>query len=262
MRFLSNNTQQTGQLRKLPNSDQFFKNYDRMIALLAICVHVCPNPSNSNHLEESIAKTIREKHGAQLSKDAFTELFVFCSPKFISPFIPDFTQPPPSSPGAPWVENALKHQVRLLEHYELAPQATFRELRSYLKLYTSISMSKLVSFGNDPVSLLALKLFMRQLESDKSSTAESTPLLASAVTQEATSTSVAPSWKNASYKSALDVHYYLVAEEEEKKKGDDATVHIDGAEKQRQFENYFLAQTVQSYDIRKEANAIGMAVTK
>lgn len=215
-----------------------------MIALLAICTHLCPNISNSNHFEESIAKAIREKHGAQLSKEAIAELFVFCSPKFISPFLPDFTQPPPSMPGSgPWVENALKHQVRLLEQNELAPQSTFRELRSFLKLYTSISVSKLVSFGNDPVSLVALKLFMRQLESN-------TAVVEAAAAGNEATTSIVPSWKNATYKSAMDIHYYLV---------DDDTVHVDEPEKERRFENYFLGQIVQSYDIRKEANAIDAA---
>lgn len=217
----------TGQLRKLPNSDQFFKNFERMIALLALCTHLCPNHS----LEESITKTIREKHSAQLSKEAYTELFVFCSPKFISPFLPDFSQPSPAP-----IENSHKHQIRLLDQHEFSPQATFRELRSFLKLYTSISVAKLVTFGNDPISLMGLKLYSRQLESIQD------PV--DSTVQEAT---YVPSLKNATYKTALDIHYYL---------SDDNTVHIDGAEKQRRFENYFLGQIVQSYEIRKEAHAI------
>lgn len=200
-----------------------------MIALLALCTHLCPNHS----LEESITKVIREKHGTQLSKEAYTELFVFCSPKFISPFLPDFSK---SSPFP--IENAHKHQVRLLDQHELAPQATFRELRSYLKLYTSISVAKLVSFGNDPLSLLSLKLHSRQLESNQDP-----------VDSNIQETAYVPSFKNASYKSALDIHYYL---------SDDDTVHVDAAEKQRRFENYFLGQIVQSYEIRKEANSIDL----
>jgi translation initiation factor 3 subunit L len=59
----------------LPGSDQYFKNYDRMIALLAICTHLCPS---SGVVEESIAKVIREKHGSQLAKEKqpYTDLSV------------------------------------------------------------------------------------------------------------------------------------------------------------------------------------------
>jgi translation initiation factor 3 subunit L len=214
-----------------------------MIALLALCTHLCPN---SGHLEESITKAIREKHGAQLSKEAYGEIFVGCSPKFISPFLPDFSQP------GPIVENVQKNQVRLLEQQELASQATFRELRSFLKLYTSMSVSKLEAFGIDSKTLMALKLFSRQLESEGAAVAVEAAAGSSsdaviATTEE--SSAVHVSWKNATYKSALDIHYYLE---------DDDVVHIDEAEKQRRFENYFLGQIFQSFDIRKEANAIDM----
>jgi translation initiation factor 3 subunit L len=201
---------QTGQLRKLPGSDQFFKNYDRMIALLAIVTHLCPAVT----VEESLAKTIREKHGGQLSKEAYADLFVYCSPKFISPAIPDY-----STEDFP-MENAYKHQVHLLEK-ELECQATFRKFRSYLKLYTTLNVDKLVGFGNDRVTLTSMKLVQRQLECNESGEGES-------------------------LKSAMDIHYYVQED----------TISIDEAEKQRRFENYFLGQVEQSYDIRKDVNAI------
>merc|ERR1712232_27464 len=59
----------TGQLRKLPNFEQNGKLYDRMIALLAILTHVCPVAQSGGYLiEDSILRTIREKHGSQLGK--------------------------------------------------------------------------------------------------------------------------------------------------------------------------------------------------
>jgi len=209
----------TGQLRKQPNSDQLYKNYDRMIALLAIVTQLCPQ---ANLVEEAIARVIREKHGAQISKEKYTELFTFCAPKFVSPVIPDFNKSGPT-------ENVYKLQVNLFEN-EIASQSGYRELRSYLKLYTSIGVSKLTSFGNDEKSLPSLKLKMRQWESNNTD---------------------APSLKDASLKSALDIHLYLE---------DDETVHIDEAEKKRQFENYFMSQSVQSVDIRKDACAIDTTV--
>jgi len=210
----------TGQLRQMPNADQLYKNYDRMVALLAICTHVCPQ---TNLVEESISKTIREKHGAQLSKEAFAELFVFCAPKFVSPAIPDFL-----NSGS--IDNIYKQQIHLLEQ-ELKDQPDFRTLRSYLKLYTSIPTSKLTKFGNKEYTLPSLKLKMRQWES-------SNPDI--------------PSLKNASLKSALDIHFYA----EKVDDSDDEIVHVDEAEKQRRYENYFFGQATQTYDTRKTANVI------
>lgn len=215
----------TGELRQLPNSDQLFKNYDRMIALLALCTHLCPQP---NVVDESIVKVIREKHNVQLGKEAYTELFVFCSPKFVSPAIPDFFVRGPS-------ENVYIQQVRLLEA-EFKDEPSFRTLRSYLKLYKTIPISKLVAFGNEEPTLPCLKLKMRQLEDTIPST---------------------PSLKQASIKSALDIHYYV---EKAADGSDEEIVHVDEAEKQRRFENYFFGQIVQSYEIRKETNAINTTV--
>ncbi|KAL3935870.1 MAG: hypothetical protein SGBAC_008695 [Bacillariaceae sp.] len=209
----------TGQLRKQRNSDQLYKNYDRMVALLAIVTQLCPQ---QNLVEEALAKVIREKHGAQIAKDNYTEVFTFCAPKFVSPVIPDFHKTGPT-------ENVYKLQVNLFES-EIASQSAYRELRSYLKLYTSIGVSKLTSFGTDEKSLPSLKLKMNQLESNNPEV---------------------PSLKAASLKSALDIHIYLE---------DDEVVHIDEAEKQRRFENYFMSRSGESFDIRKDAAAIDTTV--
>jgi translation initiation factor 3 subunit L len=210
----------TGQLRQMPNADQLFKNYDRMIALLAICTHVCPQ---ANLVDESLSKTIREKYGTQMSKNAYAELFVFCAPKFVSPAIPDFI-------NCGFIDNVYKQQIYLLEQ-ELKSQPNFQTLRSYLKLYTSIPNSKLLKFGNKESTLSCLKLKMRQWEN---------------INPEI------PSLKEASTKSALDIHYYA-----EKLNGiKDEIVHVDEAKKQRRFENYFFGQITQSYDIRKTSNLI------
>jgi translation initiation factor 3 subunit L len=213
----------TGQLRQSPNSEQLFKNYDRLLALLAICVHVCPQ---SNLVDESLYKTIREKHGPQLSKESYGELFVSCAPKFVSPSIPDFYS------NAMPVENFYKQQVYLLEQ-ELKDQAKFRSLRSYLKLYTSIPTSKLVKFGNEEATLCSLKHKMRQVENTN-------PMV--------------PSLDNTSLKSALDIHYYV------EKSRDQDIVHVDEAEKERRFENYFFGQISQSYEIRKDVLGINTDV--
>lgn len=208
----------TGQLRNLPYTDQLFKNYDRMIALLAICTSICSQPGL---VDESISKAIREKHGSHISKDAYTELFVICAPKFVSPSIPGFIQV-----GS--IDNAYKRQIFMLEQ-ELKEQTSFKSLRSYLKLYTSIPVSKLLKFGNRLSTLPNLKLKMRQLES-------ADPDI--------------PSLNDVVTKSALDIHYYAGVG------GDNEIVHVDEAEKKRRFENYFFGQINQSCNINMTIDGI------
>ena len=152
------------------------------------------------------------------------ELFGACSPKFISPQHPNF-----DVAGGP-SDNPIKHQSKVLES-TLEGLEVQNELRSYLKLYTCLPVSKLVNFGIDPLMLMSLKLSSRQLEMEDANT----PTSMTAVT----------------LKSALDFHYFLE---------DDEIIHVDEAEKQRRFENYFLAQTVQSYEIRKEANSVDVSM--
>ena len=228
----------------MPNSDQLFKNYDRLIALLALASYLCPVAVSSGLIEESLLKVIREKHGSQLSKEAFADLFMFCSPKFISPAIPNYQEA-----GFP-LENAYKHQVKLLDE-ELKCHSTFKQLRSYLKLYTSLDISKLETFGTidgadgssnkkEPImeetTLVSMKLVQRQLENPT-------------IGEEGGSTAVSAG--KPELRSALDIHYYV----------QDGTILIDKAEKHtRRFENYFLSQMEQSYDIRKDVHNISTDV--
>ena len=182
-----------------------------MVSLLAILTHVCPP---AGLLEESLLRTIREKHGTQLSKidsgeDGYEDLFLYACPKFISPSLE---------------VDAYKMQIRLFGK-EMATQHSSRKLRSYMKLYTSIAVSKLAAFNDMDAEeflplLLSYKHKMRQLEED------------------------------GSYKSAMDIHYHL--------NGD--TVHVDEAEKQRRFENYFMAQITQNADMMKEIEGISTVV--
>jgi translation initiation factor 3 subunit L len=202
-------------LRKLPNSDQFNKQYDRMISLLAIVTHICP-PSGT--VEDSILRTIREKHGSILSKiDAGEEGYedLFMSPKFVTASL----------------DNVYKLQMKQFSK-EMAPQNACRKLRSYLKLYTSIATSKLAKFNDMEEDeflplLVSYKHRMRQLEAPENN-----------------------SFVEGSYKSALDIHYYLIED----------TVHVDEAEKQRRFEKYFVGQIAQNSEILSEAISIDPTV--
>jgi len=210
----------TGQLRKLPDFEQYNKQYDRMLSLMAVLVHICP--SANQVLEDSVRKAVREKYGtrveaASTSGSSTYEEF-FASPKFISAS--------PMHPG-----QFHRQQVQCFVH-EMKPQRAFRELQSYLKLYTSIPVSKLASFYDQSSPeflplLLSYKARTRQIERDDDDT-----------------------YIGGTYKTALDIHFYLV--------GDNC--HVDEPEKQRRFETYFASQILQNSEIQKDAVAIDTKV--
>lgn len=161
----------TGQLRKLTGSEQFNKQYDRMLSLLAILTHVCPA---QGLLEDSVVKAIREKYAARLESASSYEEF-FMSPKFVS------TDP---------MHGVYRQQVQLfLKEMEVQPAG--RKLRSYLKLYTSLPVDKLAKFYDRSTEdflplILSYKARMRQLERPAGG-----------------------SYIDGQVKSALDIHYYM-----------------------------------------------------
>jgi translation initiation factor 3 subunit L len=202
----------SGQLRKLPGSDQFNKQYERMLSLLAILNHICPT---NGWMEDSVARVVREKHSAKLEAASSMEEW-FQSPKFISTD-PSF--------------GLYRQQVQIFLQ-EMSTQPAGHKLRTYLKLYTSLPVEKLAKFHDMWVPdflplLLAYKLRMRQVERGEGD-----------------------SYIGGTQRSALDIHYYL----------NGALVHVDEAEKTRQFENYFVAQIAQNIEIRRDALAIDTKV--
>ena len=202
----------TGQLRKLPGLDQFNKQYDRMLSLLAILNHICPT---QGILDDQLVRLIREKHGARLeSASSFEEWFQ--SPKFVS-----------VDPN----HNLARQQVQLYAQ-EMEPAIANLQLRSYLKLYTSLPVEKLAKFYDESVEsflprLLSYKLRTRQFERGPED-----------------------SFMQGSWKGCLDIHYYVMGNE----------VNIDEAEKQRRFENYFVKQITQASEVCKDAAAIDPVV--
>jgi RNA polymerase I-associated factor PAF67 len=130
-------------------------------------------------------------------------------------------------------------------------------------------VEKLAKFHDLPATdflplLLSYKVRMRQLErptvvgatgggvtaspgdENKSDNNNSTT-----ATMKTTTTSSAVGYTNGLYKTALDIHYFVTA---------DNVVHMDEAEKQRRFENYFCAQIIQNEEILQDVLAIDTKV--
>lgn len=119
--------------------EQINKRIDQMTALLSLCIVFKPQ-----HVDESMMVTIREKAGDRLSRlrqgetQAFEELFSYASPKFVNPAPPDYDSTTDTN------MEAAKLQARLFME-EVKSQLLLPDIRSYLKLYTTIEIDKLAT---------------------------------------------------------------------------------------------------------------------
>ncbi|CAG9864304.1 unnamed protein product [Phyllotreta striolata] len=136
--------QRTKQLfaSKTYQHDQINKQTDQMYHLLAICLVLHPQC-----IDESIQQTLREKsYHEKMYKMQYGDLqefessFTYACPKFLSPY------PPPidSLPGD-YSKDAIQHQTQVFME-EVAQQKMLPTIRSYLKLYTTLPLSKLATF--------------------------------------------------------------------------------------------------------------------
>jgi len=132
-------TKQFFQNRSFQAEDINKKN-DQMLALLAISSYFCPL-----RLDESVNIQIKEKHSEKVTRlqhgdmTVYDELFFIGCPKFLSPVVSENSSSPFGSSGP----RGLQLQVFKTE---VEQQRLIPTLRSFLKLYTSIPISKLAKF--------------------------------------------------------------------------------------------------------------------
>ncbi|KAJ1918889.1 hypothetical protein H4219_002339 [Mycoemilia scoparia] len=143
-----------------PRSYQFDsvnKKGDQMYALLAICVSLSPA-----RIDEHIHIHLREKYGDHQHKmqrgdkealDVFKELFLYACPKFVCPCEPNY-----DDPKAP-AQEPQKYQANIFLK-EVQLQLVVPTLRSFLKLYTAMSLDKLSNFLEMDESDLRTQLLM------------------------------------------------------------------------------------------------------
>jgi len=132
----------TKNFQKGAQYDSISKKNDQMYALVAICVAFHPT-----RLDDTIHTALREKYGEQLTRmqrggpealPIFEELFRAACPKFISPTPPDFENPH-MNPDP--IEHHLAIFMNEVKNNIFAPT-----VRSYLKLYTTMDLTKLAGF--------------------------------------------------------------------------------------------------------------------
>lgn len=123
-------------------NDLINKQSDQMYHLLAICLVLHPQC-----IDESIQQVLREKnYHEKMYKMQYGDLaefescFTFACPKFLSP-----CPPPLDSPMEDYLKDAQKHQTQVFMD-EVRQQKMLPTIRSYLKLYTTLPLSKLATF--------------------------------------------------------------------------------------------------------------------
>jgi len=199
-----------GQLVNNPSADQVGKLGDKMLSLLTIATHLCTGCK----IDDPVEKMMRDKHADkaramdQGREEPYVELFVQAAPKFIVPSIPDYSQP------INYSQDNIKLQLRRFKE-EVGQQLQLPKIRSYLKLYSTISMGKLARFCEMSVPelrrhLMALKHKMRQEEH----------------------TSGTGALEGSRISHALDINYYVK----------DDIIHVEEACKEQRYDNYFLSQ--------------------
>ncbi|XP_031474258.1 uncharacterized protein LOC116246492 [Nymphaea colorata] len=133
--------------QKSPQFDQILKKNEQMYALLAICLSLCPQ---LKLVDESVNSQLREKYGEKMARmqrydddeayALYDELFSYACPKFITPSVPNYEEPLVN-----YNQDAYRLQLKLFL-YEVKQQQLLSGVRSFLKLYTTISIGKLATY--------------------------------------------------------------------------------------------------------------------
>jgi len=202
--------QKHGGFARFPAADQVQKAYDRMLALFAIALALAPGYA----VDDGVASAIKDKYGDKAALmergdgPTFDNLLTYASPKFVVPSIPDYGAPTNCS------HDAYKQQIRLFNE-EVAAQASLTQIRSYLKLYTSIGLDKLARFNE-----VSPHIFRAQLVGIKAK------LRATTQRNRIGASAPEPGGDDAA------IHFYV--------KGD--MIHVDEPTKSTRHDDYFAAQ--------------------
>lgn len=132
-------------------ADQVAKTVDRMLAMVAIAHSFVPSLRLDDWIKTGIDKFGEGPHrinrGPYASGQSETELlavyedlFLRAAPKFVSPALPALT----AEEEAPTTNDPTRHQLSLFLA-DIKPLLPAPDMRSFLRLYTTVSTSKLAS---------------------------------------------------------------------------------------------------------------------
>ncbi|KAF5938889.1 hypothetical protein HYC85_023148 [Camellia sinensis] len=138
--------------QKSPQYEQILKKNEQMYALLAICLSLCPQVKL---VDETVNSQLWEKYGEKMLRmqryddEAFAlydELFSYACPKFITPSAPSYEEPLINYNQCPHRgQDAYRLQLKLFL-YEVKQQQLLSGVRTFLKVYSTISLGKLATY--------------------------------------------------------------------------------------------------------------------
>ncbi|KAJ0548774.1 putative proteasome component (PCI) domain, translation initiation factor 3 complex subunit L [Helianthus annuus] len=195
--------------QKSPQYEQILKKNEQMYALLTICLSLCPQVKL---VDETVNSQLREKYGEKMSRmqryddesfALYDELFSYACPKFITPSAPSYEEPLVN-----YNQDAYRLQLKLFL-YEVKQQQQLSVVRTFLKVYSTISLEKLASYMEVDVSTLRTIL----------------------MTYKHKTHSVVADGKTI---SNADIDFYI----------DDDLIHVVESKTPKQYGDYFLRQIV------------------
>ncbi|CAG2181675.1 unnamed protein product [Oppiella nova] len=129
--------------------DLIEKQTDQMYKLLSICLALHPQRIDEtvlSHITEKMSDSMQKLQKGDLKE--FENVFKLSCPKFLSPVVGNYESPLANATPAPRVD-PWKHQMKVFTE-EVAQQYPLLEIRSYLKLYTTMPIKKLSTFVELP----------------------------------------------------------------------------------------------------------------
>jgi len=153
-------------------NDMITKQNEQIFHLLAIALNFYPM-----RIDDSINSYLKEKYSERLLKlqrgdrDELVNMFHYACPKFLSPVPPNF-----EGVTDQYLMEPYNQQLKVFID-EVQQQFHISDIRSFLKLYTTLPIAKLASFINkSPAELKAILLCfkhkMSNIESDQATTEE------------------------------------------------------------------------------------------
>jgi len=207
--------------------DQMMKSNDKMHNLLLICLVLCPQ-----RIDESIHQQLKDKYEDKMSKmqkgdkQCFEECFSFSCPKFVSPVPPNYDAPPTNTHLVPF-----NLQLKMFKN-EVEQQVDIPIIRSFLKLYTTMPISKLAAFLEVDEETLRTKLLCYKHKQRNLVWTKGTDAL------------------EGEFQSSSEVDFYLNQD----------MIHIADTKVARKYGDYFIRHILKIEDLNRNIRSLGSAV--